>query len=169
MEPWISKEKRASTSVETLPGTICRISLPNSTSRRSRVESTFSSMSLPCDQCQSAFVDGGRLIAPAHMVFSVCDSDIHQLSILRLLRRSQNERWVGGGILRLIFANSSKVARITHDGSAFGLQLLQRRGHDCFRVRGVVVGERMLDKANLRAMFSSEDLRILSGLAPPKI
>ena len=48
MEPSMSKEKRASTSVETLPGTIWRISLPNSTSRRSRVASTFSSISLPC-------------------------------------------------------------------------------------------------------------------------
>jgi len=43
----MSKEKRASTSVETLPGTIARISFPNSTSKRSKVESTFSSMSLP--------------------------------------------------------------------------------------------------------------------------
>lgn len=48
IEALVSKEKRASTSVDTLPGMIWRISLPNSTSRRSRVASTFSSRSLPC-------------------------------------------------------------------------------------------------------------------------
>lgn len=46
--PSLSKEKRASTSVETLPGTIFRISLPNWTSRLSMAESTWSSTSLPC-------------------------------------------------------------------------------------------------------------------------
>jgi hypothetical protein len=45
-EASVSKEKRASTSVETLPGMILRISLPNSTKRRSRVKSTCSSTSL---------------------------------------------------------------------------------------------------------------------------
>ena len=55
----MSKEKRASTSVETFPGTICRISFPNSTSRRSSVESIFSSKSLPCVfHCQ--YVQGVR-------------------------------------------------------------------------------------------------------------
>jgi hypothetical protein len=39
-EASVSKEKRASTSVETFPGTILRISLPNWTSRLSRVQST---------------------------------------------------------------------------------------------------------------------------------
>ncbi len=56
-EVLVSKEKRASTSVETLPGTICRISLPNSTKRRSRVASTCSSIVLPwkpaCQSCSS--------------------------------------------------------------------------------------------------------------------
>jgi len=46
-EPSVSKEKRASTSVETFPGTMFKISLPNSTKRRSSVASTFSSISLP--------------------------------------------------------------------------------------------------------------------------
>lgn len=46
-EALVSKEKRASTSVETLPGIMLRISLPNSTRRRSRVASTCSSMFLP--------------------------------------------------------------------------------------------------------------------------
>jgi hypothetical protein len=43
----VEKEKRASTSVETLPGTICRISFPNCTSRLSRVASTWFSISVP--------------------------------------------------------------------------------------------------------------------------
>lgn len=44
----MSKEKRASTSVDTFPGMILRISLPNCTSRLSRVASTCSSMFFPC-------------------------------------------------------------------------------------------------------------------------
>jgi hypothetical protein len=47
-EASVSKEKRASTSVETFPGTILRISLPNWTSRLSRVQSTCCSTSFPC-------------------------------------------------------------------------------------------------------------------------
>jgi len=47
-EASVSKEKRASTSVETLPGTILRISLPNCTSRLSSVQSTLCSRSFPC-------------------------------------------------------------------------------------------------------------------------
>jgi len=45
---WVLKENRASTSVDTFPGMICRISLPNCTSRLSRVASTWASTSLPC-------------------------------------------------------------------------------------------------------------------------
>ena len=45
--PSLSKERRASTSVETLPGMIWRISLPNSTRRRSRQASTWVSTSPP--------------------------------------------------------------------------------------------------------------------------
>ena len=48
IEACVSKEKRASTSVLTLPGMICRISLPNSTRSRSSVASTFWSKSWPC-------------------------------------------------------------------------------------------------------------------------
>lgn len=47
-EAWVSKEKRASTSVETLPGMSLRISLPNSTRRRSRAWSTCWSTLPPC-------------------------------------------------------------------------------------------------------------------------
>jgi hypothetical protein len=55
-EAWVSKEKRASTSVETLPGTMARISLPNSTRRRSRAWSTWASMSPPCCLAQAMAV-----------------------------------------------------------------------------------------------------------------
>jgi len=47
-DPLVSKENLASTSVETFPGTTFKISFPNSTRRRSRVASTFSSTSFPC-------------------------------------------------------------------------------------------------------------------------
>ena len=47
-EASVSNEKRASTSVETLPGMILRISLPNCTRRLSKVASTCSSTLLPC-------------------------------------------------------------------------------------------------------------------------
>jgi hypothetical protein len=46
-EAFVLKEKLASTSVETLPGMMFRISLPNSTSRRSRAASTLESISPP--------------------------------------------------------------------------------------------------------------------------
>lgn len=44
----VSNENRASTSVDTLPGTIFKISLPNCTSRLSSVASTFPSSDDPC-------------------------------------------------------------------------------------------------------------------------
>jgi hypothetical protein len=44
----VSKEKAASTSVETLPGMMFRISFPNCTSRLSNVASTCSSTVEPC-------------------------------------------------------------------------------------------------------------------------
>ncbi len=43
----VSEESLASTSVDTFPGTISRISVPDSTSKRSRVASACSSTSLP--------------------------------------------------------------------------------------------------------------------------
>ena len=48
MLPSSSNENLASTSVDTLPGTIFKISLPNCTSRLSSVASILSSRSLPC-------------------------------------------------------------------------------------------------------------------------
>lgn len=47
IDPLVSNENRASTSVDTFPGIIAKISLPNSTRRRSRVASTLSSIVSP--------------------------------------------------------------------------------------------------------------------------
>jgi hypothetical protein len=70
-EASVSKEKRASTSVETFPGMILRISFPNWTRRLSNVASTCSSMSLPCflpystaasiSLAYSSFLDAARI------------------------------------------------------------------------------------------------------------
>lgn len=70
-EASVSKEKRASTSVETLPGTIFKISVPNCTRRLSRVASTCSSTVLPCflpystaasiSLAYSGFLDAARM------------------------------------------------------------------------------------------------------------
>lgn len=47
MEASLSKENRASTSVDTLPGTMFRISFPKATSNRSRAESILLSIVSP--------------------------------------------------------------------------------------------------------------------------
>lgn len=47
-EALVSKENLASTSVETFPGMMFKISLPNSTRSMSKVASTCSSRELPC-------------------------------------------------------------------------------------------------------------------------
>lgn len=104
MEACVSKENRASTSVDTRPGTMARISLPNSTSSRSRHASTFSSIEpsyIPCQPRHSVPMSHG----PPDLVFRILHGDVHQLGVLRLLRRRQDERRVRRGILRLVFGN----------------------------------------------------------------
>lgn len=59
------------------------------------------------------------------MVLAVGDSFIYQLGILFLLRRSEDEGRVGGGILRFVFPNGCEVTGITDDSSASGLELIQ--------------------------------------------
>ena len=105
-EALVSKENRASTSVETLPGTICKISLPNSTSNLSSVASTWLSRSPPCPRSVSAYEQRAGF---AYLFLSVLNSNIHQLSILGLLRGSKNERWVGGGILWLVLVDGCNL------------------------------------------------------------
>ena len=129
IEPWTSKENRASTSVETFPGTICRISLPNSTSRRSSVESIFSSKSLPCVRhCQ--YLRDASNVEVTDMILSVCNGNIHKLCVFCLFGRSENERGICGSILWLILSDGSKVTRVTNDGGASGFQLFKRASHD---------------------------------------
>jgi hypothetical protein len=70
-DPLVVKENRASTSVETFPGTMAKISLPNSTKSLSKVASTFSSMVEPCSfpyatatsisLAYSGFLDAARI------------------------------------------------------------------------------------------------------------
>ena len=129
IEPWTSKEKRASTSVETFPGTICRISLPNSTSRRSSVESIFSSKSLPCaSHCQ--YLRDASNVEVTDMILSVCNGNIHKLCVFWLFGRGENERGICGSILWLILPNGSKVTGVTNDSGANGFQLFKRASHD---------------------------------------
>lgn len=54
------------------------------------------------------------------VLLSVCNSLVNELRILGLLRRGEDQRGVGGGILRLVLANGRKVTRVADDS-------LQRR------------------------------------------
>jgi hypothetical protein len=128
IEAWVSKEKRASTSVETFPGMILRISFPNSTRRRSRVASTFWSMSLPCTWCQLRLSSLAR-DRGTHVVLAVRNSRVDQLCVLFLLRSCEDEGRVRGGILWLVLVDGSKVTRVADDGGAGGLQLVEGRRH----------------------------------------
>ena len=107
MEAWVSKEKRASTSVETLPGMIFRISWPNSTRRRSSEASTFESMSLPCSMGQfpSLFV----LFAETYVLLAILNCTIDQLGVFRLFRSSEDERRVCGRILWFVFVDGYSI------------------------------------------------------------
>lgn len=63
------------------------------------------------------------------MVFPILDRNVHQLGILCLFGRSQDERGVRGSILWLVFSNGSKVARVTDNCSAKGFQLVEGATH----------------------------------------
>lgn len=58
------------------------------------------------------------------------DGLVNQLRVLGLLGGGEDERRVGGGILRLVFADGGEVARVGDDDGAAGLELLQGVGHD---------------------------------------
>lgn len=55
------------------------------------------------------------LICALAMLLAVDDRFVDQLLILGLLGRGENQRWVCGGILRLIFANGGKVTRVSNN------------------------------------------------------
>jgi hypothetical protein len=44
----------------------------------------------------------------AAVLLAVCDGDVGELGVLLLLRGGEDQGWVGGGILRLILANSCR-------------------------------------------------------------
>merc|ERR1712072_1653225 len=121
MLPCLSKEQAASTSVETLPGTMFRISLPNWTRRKSKV----------CSTCSSVLA----------LLLAVGDGIVHELRVLGLLGCGEDQRRVGGGILRLVLADGGKVTAVTDDSGAGGLQLVERGRHDCGIDQGLVVFE----------------------------
>lgn len=73
----VSNENLASTSVETFPGTIFRISEPKATSSRSRAASTWSSIPLPC--------------AAVSMVWS--SVHVHCLRVTFRTRRPRQSTW----------------------------------------------------------------------------
>jgi len=60
---------------------------------------------------------------------SVSNGGIDQMSVFWLLGSSEDERWVGGGILWLVLGDSSEVTAVTDNSSASLLQLLERGNH----------------------------------------
>ena len=132
----MSKEKRASTSVDTLPGTIFSISFPNSTSNRSNVASTLSSRSFPYanDQIPShpersnigkRAMAGGWWVWITYMFLAILHSNINEFGILRLLGGSQDQRRIRGGVLGFVFVNCGEVSRITNHCCASRFQLFE--------------------------------------------
>lgn len=79
----VSKENRASTSVETLPGMILRISLPNATRSRSSAASTLPSRSLALKIFSLLPNFGGNVYS--YMIFAIFNRLIYQFSIFCFL------------------------------------------------------------------------------------
>ena len=104
-----SKLSRASTSVETRPGTIFRISMPKLTASRSMNASV-------------------RFASPtAGCAIGIRQRRFDERAVLRLLRRLQQQRRVGRRVLRPELAHRLDVAGIGNDGG----ELLERveQGH----------------------------------------
>lgn len=55
------------------------------------------------------------VVERAALVLTLGNSLFHQTAILGLLRGSEDERGVGGGILRLVLVNGGKVTRVAND------------------------------------------------------
>ncbi len=112
----VSKERRASTSVETRPGIIFRMRLPNSTARWSKAsEATFF----------------GSADSPSVLRASKKRS-VDDLLVLRHLGGGGDERWVGGGIPRLELFDGFDVAGVGYNHCHFP-KLFENGGHT-FRV-----------------------------------
>ena len=50
------------------------------------------------------------------MRFPILHRRVDQLRILGLFRGSEDERWVRGGVLRLVLVDGDEVARVADDG-----------------------------------------------------
>lgn len=126
MDAWVSNEKRASTSVETLPGIILRISFPNSTSSRSNAWSTCESMSLPYSNYLVCLISDeiypsaattsleGTYLA-THLLLPILNCHVDQLGVLGLLRRGKNKGWVGSGVLGFVLSDSLRLSDNTRE------------------------------------------------------
>jgi hypothetical protein len=127
----VSKENRASTSVDTLPGTILRISLPNATRSRSNVASTLSSRSLPYRIFSMLWSCVGIV---SYMIFAIVHSFVDQLCVLWFLRSGKDEGRVGGSILGLVFCNGCRGSSAAIVGTVLGASLTCKVtgvAHDC--------------------------------------
>ena len=142
-EAFVSKEKRASTSVETLPGTTFRISFPNWTRRLSNVASTWSSMLSACclphataasiSFAYSGFLEAARIseglvVASWGLYLSmVAKSPESQTTVCRGCVSSQNSQ-----SRSLVARCSCRGGAASYSGvtyGASGLQLIEGRGH----------------------------------------
>ena len=123
-KPSVSNDRRASTSVDTRPGTIFRISVPNA----------ISNWSMICaDRLRRVRLDG---------LFE-------QRLVVVFLHGLQDQRRIGGRVLRLVLGELLEVAGIGHDGGVL-LELVECGCHvRAFRAR---------------ARRGSGEMRIAAGL-----
>ena len=96
--PSVSKLRRASTSVETRPGTIFRISLPKLTARS--IHERF----------------GARRSRRRRARSAVLQRRLDERPVLRLLRRLEQQRRIGRRVLRPVLGDGLDVAGVGHDG-----------------------------------------------------
>lgn len=67
------------------------------------------------------------------LLLAVGDGTVHELRVLGLLGCGEDQRWVGGGILRLVLANGGEVTAVTDDGLESSVSKMTDRA---FKARG---------------------------------
>jgi len=72
------------------------------------------------------------------VLLAVGDSYVLELGVFFLLGCCEDERWVGGGILRLVFANCWKIISIRFWWSEFGDRSMKRIEGRCIDDVGMV-------------------------------
>lgn len=60
-----------------------------------------------------------------YILFAILDGDVYQLGVICFLRGGQDQRWIGGGILRLVLSDGGKVTGVAYDGGASCFELFQ--------------------------------------------